>query len=265
MIAGFDRFEKAFVPHRDAFILIGGTAVQMVLGQYETDKGVANRARVTHDIDLLVVTDRLSAEFTAAFRKFIADGRYDCYFAKERPHYYRFLNPKDSAYPAKLELLSHSLLAFPGIRYTPLVVERDESMSAMVLDEDLYQYALAHCDERHGFRCLAPEALIVFKSVAYLNLMSEFEATGDARRKNDALKHRHDVFRVLEHIAPSVRAGLPDTLVLRARDFINRFSPAGASYLEWPSIAQAIAAPHLATDPTPLIAAYNRLFELQDM
>lgn len=67
---------------------------------------------------------------------------------------------------------------------------------------------------------------------------------------------------MLEHVAPSVRADLPEALVPRIRDFINRFSPTGASYLEWPSIAQAIAAPHLATDPTPLIAAYNRLFEL---
>lgn len=262
MIVGFDIFEEAFAPHRDSFILIGGTAVQMVLGQYDADKGVANRARVTHDIDLLVVTDRISAGFKGAFRKFIADGRYDCFSAKDRSHYYRFLNPKNAAYPAKIELLSHSLLNFPGICYTPLVVDRDESMSAMVLDEGLYQYALTHCEEKHGFRCLAPEGLIVFKSVAYLNLMSEFEETGDARRKNDALKHRNDVFRVLEHVAPAVRADLPEALISSVGDFIARFSPAGANYLEWPAIAQAIAAPHLATDPTPLIAAYNRLFNL---
>ena len=116
MIVGFKRFETAFLPHRESFILIGGTAVQMVLGQYDSAKGVANRARVTHDIDLLVVTDNLTDEFKLAFHRFIEEGAYECYFSKERPHYYRFLNPKNADYPIKVELLSHSLLDIPGIR-----------------------------------------------------------------------------------------------------------------------------------------------------
>lgn len=120
MIAGFEKFEESFAPYRDSFILIGGTAVQMVLGQYDTPKGVANRARVTHDIDLLVVTDKLTDAFKTAFHRFVNAGEYECYFSKDRPHYYRFLNPKNVAYPAKIELLSHSLLELPNMRYTPL-------------------------------------------------------------------------------------------------------------------------------------------------
>ena len=150
MINGFDKFEAAFLPYRDSFILIGGTSVQMVLGQYNSPKGVASRARVTHDIDLLIVTERISDAFKSAFHKFMTDGEYECYCSNERPHYYRFLNDKQNCYPEKVELLSHSLLDFPNIRHTPLVLERDESMSAMVLDENLYQYALAHCEERQS-------------------------------------------------------------------------------------------------------------------
>jgi len=90
--------------------------------------------------------------------------------------------------------------------------------------------------------------------------MTEYAETGDARRRNDALKHRNDIFRVLEHIAPSVRADLPEVLVPLIREFIGRFSSGGENYLEWDSISQAISSPYLATDPTPLIAAYNRLF-----
>lgn len=262
MIAGFEKFEESFAPYRDSFILIGGTAVQMVLGQYDTPKGVANRARVTHDIDLLVVTDKLTDAFKTAFHQFVNAGEYECYFSKDRPHYYRFLNPKNVAYPAKIELLSHSLLELPNMRYTPLDLDRDESMSAMVLDEELYRYALVHCDQRHGFKCLKHEALIVFKVAAYLNLMTECAETGDARRRNDALKHRNDVFRVLEHVGPTVRADLPEGLLPRIREFISRFSSSGANYLEWGSISQAISSPYLTTDPTPLIAAYNRLFDL---
>lgn len=262
MIAGFEKFEEAFAPHYEAFILIGGTAVQMVLGQYDTPKGVANRARVTHDIDLLVVTDNLTREFKTAFHRFVEAGQYECYFSGERPHYYRFLNPKNTAYPAKIELLSHSLLDLPGIRHTPLELDWDESMSAMVLDEDLYRYALSHCELRHGFNCLRPEALIVFKIAAYLNLMEEHAETGDARRRNDALKHRNDAFRVLEHIEPTVRADLPEALMPRIREFIALFSPGGSNYLEWQPISQALSSPYLATDPTPLISAFIRLFAL---
>ena len=45
MIVGFKRFETAFLPHRESFILIGGTAVQMVLGQYDSAKEKAATGR----------------------------------------------------------------------------------------------------------------------------------------------------------------------------------------------------------------------------
>ena len=177
-------------------------------------------------------------------------------------NYYRFLNPKNADYPSKIELLSHSLLDIPGIRYTPLSVERDESMSAMVLEEELYQYAVAHCRLIHGFKCLKSESLIVFKIAAYLNLMEEYAQTGDARRRNDALKHRNDVFRILEHVAPMEKYDIPVAIEVLVREFISRFSAGGANYLEWNSISQAISSPSIATNPMPLIAACNRLFML---
>ena len=177
-------------------------------------------------------------------------------------NYYRFLNPKNADYPSKIELLSHSLLDIPGIRYTPLSVERDESMSAMVLEEELYQYALAHCRIIHGFKCLKSESLIVFKIAAYQNLMEEYAQTGDARRRNDALKHRNDVFRILEHVAPMEKYDIPAAIEVLVREFISRFSAGGTNYLEWNSISQAISSPSVATNPMPLIAACNRLFML---
>ena len=62
----------------------------------------------------------------------------------------------------------------------------------------------------------------------------------------------------LELIPPAARAELPEALESRIRAFIARFSPSGANYLEW----EAIASPDLATDPPPVIDAYNRLFML---
>ena len=64
------------------------------------------------------------------------------------------------------------------------------------------------------------------------------------------------------YIPPAARAELPEALESRIRAFIVRFSPGGANDLEWDAIAQAIASPGLATDPPPMIDAYNRLFML---
>ena len=64
------------------------------------------------------------------------------------------------------------------------------------------------------------------------------------------------------YIPPAARAELPEALESRIRAFIARFSSGGTNDLEWESIAQAIASLGLATDPTPMIDAYNRLFML---
>lgn len=55
---------------------------------------------------MLVVAERMSAEFSGAFHAFLSAGEYSCYFSKDgKPHFYRFLQPKTEGYPEMIELL----------------------------------------------------------------------------------------------------------------------------------------------------------------
>ena len=63
MVAGFEKFKEHFGAFQDEFIIIGGTAVQLV-------RGASEHARVTRDIDLLVVAERMSSDFRRRFMHF---------------------------------------------------------------------------------------------------------------------------------------------------------------------------------------------------
>ena len=77
MVKGFDKFKQFFTPHSDSFIVIGGTAMQL----HGRESGLV--PRVTQDIDMLVIVEKMSESFTSAFHAFLREGRYDCYMAKE--------------------------------------------------------------------------------------------------------------------------------------------------------------------------------------
>ena len=178
MVKGFDKFKQYFAPHSDSFIVIGGTAMQL----HGHEGGPV--PRVTQDIDILVIVEQMSESFTSAFHAFLREGRYDCYIAKEpdgsnKPRFYRFINPKNTAFPTRIELLSSPALPPPeGMLYMSLPDEPDDSMSAIVLDRTYYDFARANTVAINEIPCLNRDALMVFKSVAYLNLTDEYERTG---------------------------------------------------------------------------------------
>ena len=110
-------FRKAMTPYKENFVIIGGTACDIQL------TGTAMRPRVTDDIDIIVVVERLTQEFVNAFWQFIHDGNYQ---VGKRINeggttvyaLYRFtLQDEDLDYPPKIELLSrHSdLLGEPSV------------------------------------------------------------------------------------------------------------------------------------------------------
>lgn len=61
MVEGIERFRDAMAAYADNYIIIGGTACDIVLD------GSPMRARPTRDIDLIVVVEKLSREFVEAF------------------------------------------------------------------------------------------------------------------------------------------------------------------------------------------------------
>ena len=78
MIKGFDKFKQFFAPHSESFIVIGGTAMQL----HGEHGGFT--PRVTQDIDILVIVEKMSSDFTSAFHAFLREGAMNAIWQRIR-------------------------------------------------------------------------------------------------------------------------------------------------------------------------------------
>ena len=69
-MVGLDKFKEAFAQFSDNYVIIGGTACEIVM------TGTAVRPRATHDIDMIVVVERMTPDFGRHFWDFIKKGGY---------------------------------------------------------------------------------------------------------------------------------------------------------------------------------------------
>ena len=200
MVKGLELFRKAMTPYKENFVIIGGTACDIQL------TGTIMRPRATDDIDIIVVVERLTQEFVNAFWQFVHDGNYRV--GKRVTEggasvyaLYRFtLQDEDLAYPQKIELLSrHSdLLGEPsGFHIEPIPTdELHQSLSAIIMDDDLYDFTIHQAEEIDGLLVANNLALIVLKVNAYLNLTKERKEGKEVNGK-DIRKHRSDVLKLV--------------------------------------------------------------------
>ena len=68
MVIGLDTFKKYFKSFEDQYVLIGGTACDILF------EGSMSQFRVTKDFDMVLIVEALTAEFGSAFWKFIKAG-----------------------------------------------------------------------------------------------------------------------------------------------------------------------------------------------
>ena len=122
-------------------------------------------------------------------------------------------------------MLSHSLLPERmNMPFTPISLDDGvRSLSAIVLDEEYYKYAKDHRDFSAGVPCLSLDALVVFKSSAYLNLLSDKQQDPASVRTEDLNKHRNDVFRLVSVMPEDSKLKLPDLIKERLAKFIACF------------------------------------------
>jgi hypothetical protein len=101
MVKGLQRFQDHFRDYRDQFVLIGGTACDVLMAE----AGLA--FRTTKDLDIVLLAESLTPDFGRAFWDFIRHGGY---VAREREagakQYYRFARPANPDFPVLLELFS---------------------------------------------------------------------------------------------------------------------------------------------------------------
>ncbi len=143
MIRGLDKFKSYFKKFPENYIIIGGTACDILIDQ----AGFTPRA--TKDIDIILVIEALSPEFVSRFWKFIADGQYAKREKNQKGRkYYRFMKPANKEYPFQIELFSRvpDLIGIEDDTHlTPIPVDEDlSSLSAILLNDEYYHSILKH-------------------------------------------------------------------------------------------------------------------------
>ena len=178
---GLEKFREAFADYTENYVIIGGTACELNMAD------TVVRARATHDIDMVIIVENMTEAFARQFWQFVRDAGYRPERRKpkldESPKYelYRFLDGKPD-YPQMIELLSRhpDVLGKPhGFVIEPIPTDDAiSSLSAIIMDDDFYDFTVRHSRVTDGIRYADPAALIALKAKAYLNLREDKEPAG---------------------------------------------------------------------------------------
>ncbi len=226
MVRGLNVFMDRFAGFEDRYVLIGGAAVEVAMD------AAGLQFRVTKDLDIVLHVEALDAEFAAAFWAFVTDGGYE--FQEKstgKPTLYRFSKPTDESFPYMLELFSRrpELIEPPAdCHLTPLpIAEEVSSLSAILLDDDYYDFVQEGTRADGGLSVLAPEYIVPLKARAWIDLTERHER-GENVSRGDIKKHRNDIIRLSQLISPGARIALPDAIGGDLKQFVARALHDGA-------------------------------------
>jgi len=200
MVRGLDIFKKYFEQYPDNYVIIGGTACDIIIG----DAGFTPRA--TKDIDIILVVEALNSDFVKQFWQFIKDGNYE---RKEKSaddrKYYRFMKPENPEFPFQIELFSRNpdiIVLDEDAHLTPIPVADDLSnLSAILLNDDYYGYMIQQSVLENGLHLANKEGLICLKAKAYLDIAERIK-NGSKEEGKQLRKHKADVFRLAVMLVP---------------------------------------------------------------
>ena len=209
-MVGLEKFRQHFVSFKDNYVIIGGTACDILLSA----EGFI--PRTTTDIDIILVIENLSPSFINSLWNFLKAGKYESLQKdfKERK-YYRFTKPAEKDYPRQIELFSRIPDSIDGeysSRFVHIDIDKkDASLSAILMDETYYSYTITHSSIVDDLHRADINALICLKAKAYLDL-SERKSRGEKIDSTDIKKHKTDIFRLGALLAANTRYELPDSI-----------------------------------------------------
>lgn len=220
MVKGLDLFREHFKALADRYVLIGGTACDLIMNE------AGLRFRATKDLDIVLCIESLDAEFARAFWAFVKSGGYQVQESAEgKPRFYRFQKPANEAYPAMLELFSRApdaLSIAEGSHLTPIPINDEvSSLSAILLDAEYYSWIRAGKREIDGLPVVGPGHLVPLKARAWLDLRARKEA-GEEIDSRSIQKHKNDVFRLFQVIDPEEDLKPPRRIVEDMRLFLQK-------------------------------------------
>jgi hypothetical protein len=160
--------------------------------------------------------EALDAEFVGAFWDFVKKGGYqNRQKSTGKKLFYRFYEPEDPTFLWMLELFSRipdALTLQDDAHLTPIPVDGEvSSLSAILLDDAYYSFIHESKIESGGFTVVPPECLVPLKARAWLDLIGMRDA-GEKLDEKDIKKHKNDVFRLFQIIAPDTRVVLPGSI-----------------------------------------------------
>ena len=199
MVAGIEKFREALGAYNESYIIIGGTACDLMLSRLQYEP------RATADIDMIVIVENLTEDFLRSFWSFIREGGYHPGIRVNKQGsrvyaFYRFGKPEVLGYPVQIELLTrHSeFLGVPSdIQIEPISDGTEmSSLSAIIMNDEVYAFTVRHSVMESGLRVADAAALVVLKVSAYMNMLADQRAGKHVDAK-DLRKHRTDVARLL--------------------------------------------------------------------
>ena len=206
---GLDTFSEYFKDFTDCYIVIGGAACD----DYFDREGIP--FRVTKDIDMILVVEAVDDKFIAHFWEFIKEGKYERNEQSEKRQYYRFIDPEKEGFPLQIELFSRTpdiIKPIEDARFTVIPTDEDlSSLSAILMNDDYYQFTLNHCTTEDILNRANELALICLKAKAFLDL-SQRKEDGQRIDSKEIKKHRSDVFRLTATLTREDQIELPETI-----------------------------------------------------
>lgn len=217
MVIGLAKFKEHFQSYSDCYVLIGGTACSLAMEEVGLD------FRVTKDLDIVLCLEALDSSFVTAFWEFVHAGRYkNQQKSTGKRLFYRFFDPEDSSYPAMLELFSRkpdALMLHNDSHLTPIPVDEEiSSLSAILMNNEYYEFIHAGKRELDGLSVAIAEYLIPLKARAWLDMRARRSA-GDPIDEKDIKKHRNDIFRLYKIVTPTTLISLTGSI----KDDLQRF------------------------------------------
>ncbi len=157
MVRGLSIFQAWFKDFENQYVLIGGTAASITM----TEAGLPFRG--TKDLDIVLHVEALTPAFGQKFWEFVQAGGYQQKEGdpEQKPCLYRFQKSQDEDFPHMLELFSRvpdGLSFVPPGHLTPIPMdEQISSLSAILLNDEYYQFVLAGGKRRLRFAARACE------------------------------------------------------------------------------------------------------------
>ena len=220
MVTGIDSFKEWFKGSEEQYAIIGGTACDILM----TEEGLDFRA--TKDIDLVLIIEALDVNFGKKFWEYVKQAGYEhCNKSSGVPQFYRFSHPISNQYPAMIELFTRKLDAIQlpeDAVLTPLPIDEDiSSLSAILLDDDYYEFLKQGKVIVNGVTVLDAAYLIPFKAKAWLDL-TDRKTSGEHVDSKNIKKHKNDVFRLTELIDPTIKITAPQQVQTDIQEFVQR-------------------------------------------